>query len=297
MLRLIGNRVHPMTATIVVLMTGLSWAQMPRTVATSAPANVDAVEAITKPSGDVTLAFVRPGIIARILVKEGQSVRTGELLAQQDDKAEQAQIDQLKAQAEDTTRVKAAQAQLEQKRVDLAKLEKGRTQGAASQLEVEHAALDVKIAELSLDLANFEHGQDQRKLAESVAQVERMRIICPVDGRVEKLLVQQGELADAQNSKVVHVVKTDPLWIDAPVPLDLARPLCAGRPATVEFPTGETATGKVAYCGSLADAASNTLTVRVEVPNPTGRVAGEHVKLRFARGQPTTAPAAAQPVK
>ena len=124
-----------------------------------------------------------------------------------------------------------------------------------------------------------------------------MRLVSPIDGRVEKLEAHQGELADAQ-TKVIRVVKIDPLWIDAKVPLDLARQLCAGGAATVEFfLTGETATGKVVFCSATADYGSKTLMVRVEVPNPTGRVAGEDVKVRFACGQPATAPAATQPVK
>ena len=41
------------------------------------------------------------------------------------------------------------------------------------------------------------------------------------------------------------------------------------------------AAGKVIYIAAVADAASNTRTVRVEVPNKALRPAGEHVKVRF----------------
>ena len=53
------------------------------------------VAAITRPNKDITLSFVRPGQISRILVKEGATVKVGQGLVQLDDAAEQAQLAQL----------------------------------------------------------------------------------------------------------------------------------------------------------------------------------------------------------
>ena len=76
------------------------------------------IAAITNPSADVTLSFVLPGRIAEVHVKEGDRVKPGKILVQQDDAADQAQLIQIKAQSEDTTQVEAAQASLDQKRID-----------------------------------------------------------------------------------------------------------------------------------------------------------------------------------
>ena len=48
------------------------------------------VAAITAPSADVTLSFVQPGRIAKVNIKEGQSVKIGQLLVQQDDAVQRA---------------------------------------------------------------------------------------------------------------------------------------------------------------------------------------------------------------
>lgn len=243
------------------------------------PAAAPAVEAITKPSDDVTLSFVRAGLLAKVLVKEGQSVKAGEVLVQQDDTAEQAQLDELKAQALDTTRVRASQAELEQKKVDLKKLEDASKRGAATALEVEHARLDVTIADLSVELAKFQHAQDQKKYEQLRLQVERMKIVSPIDGKVEKLHLQKGESAEAL-AKVIRVVKVDPLWIDVPVPLSQAQGLANGQAAKVTFPgSAGPAEGKVIHVAAVADAASETLNVRVEIPNPAARTAGERVQV------------------
>jgi multidrug resistance efflux pump len=96
------------------------------------PCRGEDIEAVTKPSADVEMAFVRGGRVAEVLVKEGDPVKEGQLLASQDDKVEQIQLLQLKAKAEDRTRILAAEAQHLQKIEDLKKIEGAKKKGAAT---------------------------------------------------------------------------------------------------------------------------------------------------------------------
>jgi RND family efflux transporter MFP subunit len=250
-----------------------------------------AVEAITKPSGDVKLAFVHPGLIGRVLVKEGQTVEAGQVLMEQDDKVEQVQLEQLEAQAEDLTKVDYARAQLDQKKVYLKRITEV-DPNATTPTEVEMAQLDVKVAELSLQLAQFTHTQEERKYREFQAQIERMRLRSPIPGKVEQVSLKEGEAADAL-APILRVVSIDPLWIDAPVELSQARGLAVGASAQVEFPPSAPAggvssgpavsiDGKIIHIGAVAEAASNTLLVRVEAANPSARPAGERVEVTFS---------------
>jgi len=271
-------------------------------LAAGAPlATQEKVEAITKPSQDVVLSFVRPGQVAKVLVEEGDAVKVGQVLMRLDDKAELAHVAQLKAQADDNTRLRAAEAQLAQRRVDLKKTEAARKQGAATDLEIDHAKLDVTIAVLAMELAQFEKKQAQMKCAEAAIQIERMRITSPIHGVVERLLVEPGESVEAAE-KIAQVVQIDPLWIDVPVPLDNARSLKKGvSNALVEFDSDDPArrsavTGRIIHIAAVADSASKTLTVRVECPNPSKRPAGEHVYLSFPPQTATAAGAPAGPV-
>ncbi|MDH7599997.1 MAG: efflux RND transporter periplasmic adaptor subunit [Sedimentisphaerales bacterium] len=238
------------------------------------------VRAITKPSADVVLAFVQPGCVAEIACKEGDLVKPGQLLVRLDDSVEKAQYAQILAQTEDTTQIKASQASLEQRKVDLQRIEAAAQRKAATDLEVEHARLDVRIAELSLELAQFEHRQALLKLQEAQARLDRMRLLSPIEGRIEEVFVEKGEAVNALD-KVIRVVDIDPLWIDASVPVPEAVGLSAGSRVTVEFPDPQAmiATGKVIFVAKVADAASLTMRVRIEVPNPTGRQAGEQVRV------------------
>jgi len=252
-------------------------------VVLSVPSALSAgIEAITKPSSDVTLSFVRPGRIAEVLVKEGQSVKPGQLLVKQDDAAERAQLEQLEAQAKDTTRIKAAEAQLKQREVDLKKIRWAADRGAATELEVAHATLDVTIARLSKELAEFEHAQDERKYQEMKLHIERMRLTSPIEGTVKTISVEAGEAVDALED-VIQVVNIDPLWVDVHVPIAQAKALAVAQKAAVAFDGKEqdTAQGSVLYVSSVADAASQTVMVRIEVPNNPRRRAGGIVYVSF----------------
>ena len=244
------------------------------------------IAAISKPSGDVTLSFVQPGRIAEIHFKEGQTVKAGDVLVQLDDDADQIRLAQLKADSRNLTHIQAAEASLAQKKVDLAKLEIAAKHNAATELEVEHAKLDVRIAELSLKVAQFDHEQAQRKYDEAKTQIENMSLKSPIDGSIEKIDAETGESVNALGI-VVRVVRIDPLWIDVPVPVADTRNLKRGNTARVDFvdPDKISVDGTIIFIGSVADAASGTLRVRVELPNKSNRPAGEHVRVTFSPSQ------------
>lgn len=259
--------------------TDLTLALAAALLATGAAAG-ESFEAITRPSEDRVLSFTRPGLIAEVTVEDGDAVEQGQVLVRLDSAAERIQLAQLEAEAENTTRVEAAEARLAQKRVDLKRLRFAAERGAATELEVETAQLEVKISELSLVLARFELEQAKLKYREAEAQVDRMSLESPIDGRTETVAAEAGEAVEARD-RILRVIRIDPLRIDVPVPLDTARKLKVGLQAVVHFEPEISSEGKITFLAGEADAASRTLTVRVEVPNPEERFAGENVRVEF----------------
>ena len=251
------------------------------------PSQAEEIQAITTPSADVTLSFVVPGRLSKVLVKEGDLVKRNQLLARLDDKPERIQAQQFKVQAGDMSRIKAAEAELAQKKVDLEKVELAKTKGAASDWEIEHLRLGVRIAEFSLEAAILEQQQYRRRYEQAVSQLERMRLVAPIAGQVEKVVVEAGEAVKTLGP-VIQLVNIDPLWIDVPVPLPQANELSMGQEVPVTFPGTDSVTsfnGRIIHVSSVADAASDTLRVRVEVPNPHGRPAGERVTVGFPQSK------------
>lgn len=244
------------------------------------------VEAITQPSSDATLSFVRSGQVAEIRVKPGDAVKPGQVLVQLEDRTECLQVEQLRAEAENDVRIRFAKADLDLKKVTFEQKDDAFRKGAATKLELEEARLGVVSSTLGLELAQFEQAQARLKHAGAKAELERMSLLSPIDGLVEAVLLEKGEAAYPQ-TEVLRLVKIDPLWIDVPVPLPLAQSLRRGAPADVRFgPAGaqagtRTARGRIIHIAAVGDSASRTLLVRVEVANPAGRAAGERVRVSF----------------
>jgi RND family efflux transporter MFP subunit len=241
------------------------------------------IEAVTAPSADLILSFVQPGCVAGVHIKYGDTVKAGQILIQQDDSVERVQLERLLAESSNTTDIDAAIASLEQKKVDLRRIEEAARGRAATDLEVEHARLDVKIAELTVQAARFEHEQAKRRYTEAAAALQRMVLRSPVEGRVEKIHVEAGESVNALD-EAIRIVRTDPLWIDVAVPMEDVSAVRLGDFAQVFFPSpGRTIEkGVVVFIGAVADAASGTLNVRIEVPNKANRPAGEQVRIVLA---------------
>lgn len=238
----------------------------------------DGIAAFTSPSADVILSFVQSGRIAQVLPKEGSAVKPDEVLVQQDDSVEQIRLTVLKARSENTSQLKASRASLDQKKIDLEKLVWAAERGASTEQEVAHAELDVRIAELSLEISNFDHEQNEREYAAEKARVDMMTLRSPIAGRVEQIDVEVGETVSAA-IPVIRVVRIDPLWIDVHVSIEQAFKLKLGQTASVVFSDDPESPvpGKITFIAAVADSGSSTLRTRLEVPNKSKRPAGQNV--------------------
>ena len=244
----------------------------------------EALQGITAPIADITLSFVVPGRVSDVLVKEGSTVEKDQLLIRLYDEPERIQSEELKLLSEDKTKIHAAEAELAQKMVDLKKVELAKSKGAASAWEVEHLKLNVRIAELSLKSAFLEQEQYRRRYEHAQSQLERMHLLAPIAGLVEDVSIEVGESIGTLGP-VIRLVQNDPLRIDVPVPMAQAGELAVGQDVWVNFPgTNAVASpnGRIINISAVADAASDTRRVRIEVPNPLRRPAGERVAVSFS---------------
>lgn len=248
--------------------------------------HAEPLQGITAPNADVTLSFVLTGRVSEVLVKPGTTVEKGQPLVQLFDEPERIQSKQLKMLSEDRTKIYAAKAELAQKVADLKKLKRAKAKGAASAWEVDHSMLDVRIAELALKSAMVEQEQYQHRYEHAKSQLKRMRLQAPIAGRVEEVSVEVGE-SIGPLGEVVRLVQNDPLWIDMPVPTSQVSNLSIGQLVWVAFPGNAggsgSPNGRIIDIAAVADAASATLRIRIEVPNPNRRPAGERVTVAFSQ--------------
>jgi RND family efflux transporter MFP subunit len=246
-------------------------------------------EAITKPSEDRTVSFIRSGLVAKVFVKDDDLVKAGQTLAKLDDAAERIQLLQLEETAKDITQLEAEKAQWEHAKIELQLKEEAHKNGVAPKLEVMQAEMQVRIADARVKIAEFNNKINKLRFKEASIQVERMALRSPIDGIVEEVAIDEGEAVDTQMRPVIRIIRIDPMWVDVNVPTRPARKyLRKGQSARVQFEgIDKPKTGTIIKISSDADSASDTVRVRVEVPNPEKRGTGETVTVTFGPSFPS----------
>ncbi len=243
------------------------------------------IEAITKPSADIMLSFVRGGRVAKITVQEGDLVETGQLLARQEDEVELLQLKQMEELAKNTVKIESVKVDIAQKVQDVGKLKWAQSEGAVTKWELDHAQLDLQTTRIALRQARFEQQQAKLRRDELKAQLSLLSIHSPIDGQVEKIQIEPGE-SPQPLTPVIRVIKIDPLFIDVHVPFSQVREITKQQVVSIvnsgkEGGTKQPEQATIKNIAAVADAASNTLRIRLELPNPLRRPAGERVLVKF----------------
>ena len=248
--------------------------------------SAEQIEGISKPSADILSSFELRGLIVKVNVKEGQHVKKGTLLSKLDDSTQQHQLDQQKKLSENNIQIDRATQEHKFMTKAVQHLEKAVNKGAATEKELDEAKLEQIRAKLDIDFAKFEKEQHRLKYLELNSELKKFVLHSPVDGVIESVLVERGETSDPQK-EAFRIVRTNPLWVDAAVPVEVAKTLKKGSKQKVIFPKSpnlpESQMGSVIYISSVADSASDTVTIRLEIPNEKGRLAGERVMIEFGK--------------
>lgn len=241
------------------------------------------IDGITEPSETRKLAFPGLGIVSEVLVREGDRISAGQVLLAQDAFIETKELERAHREAESNMRIEAAEADLAHKRVVLARKEDMASKGVASDSEVEEARLEALVAEKRLELAREEQLQARLKVEQHRHRISTMQIRSPVDGQVVRVEVGVGEIAEP-SKPVIHVVSNDPLKvvIRGLTTSQVAR-LSLGQVLEVRYPDEQTwRKARVSFISPVADAASGTQLVKLDLDNPhPARAAGLAVLVRL----------------
>jgi len=217
--------------------------------------------------------------VAQVLVKDGQSVKKGELLFRFDDRAQRADLEK-------------ARAQLARDRAALGDLERQfkRAQELVAQNFVSRSALDTA-------QANLESGQALVKSDEAAIQAAQVtlgynELRAPINGRVGIVSAYPGSLvqANATAAPLVNIAQLDPIGITFVVPETQLGPLLAATRAgdlEVEAITPGSARGTAAIKGrvtavdNLVDSATGTIKVKAEFDNKAQALwPGQYLRVR-----------------
>ena len=227
------------------------------------------VESKARPSSEEVVGTVRaklraaiePKVSARIealLVAPGQMVKTGDLIAQLDPREIQAKLDQALALREQATRDLARSREL----------------------------LDKKITAQ----ADFDAVQARARVAEGAArETETMlgytKVIAPFDGIVTRKLSDVGDLA-APGKPIIEMEDPRALRFEADVPEALIGHVKIGDKLLVQVAEGAAPIeGTVVEVAPVADAASRTFLVKLDLPAAEGTRSGQFGRVWVQTGE------------
>ena len=214
--------------------------------------------------------IIRPqidGILTRLLVTEGQTVKAGDLLATLDDRSIKASLDQAKAQLGQN------QAQLQVARIDLKRYQLlSADNGVSKQTLDQQQAL---VSELNATAQGY-----QAAIAAANVQLSFTRIHSPVSGRVGIRTVDQGNflrVSDAQG--LFSVTQLDPIAVEFSLPQQwlptLHTLLDAPQPALVNAFLGNAGSGgtplgqgRLSLIDNQVSATTGTIKVKAQFDNP-----------------------------
>jgi RND family efflux transporter MFP subunit len=180
------------------------------------------------------------GRVRRILVKEGDHVRKGDLLVDLDNDAIEKQMAQAQAGFDLAKEVFEKQDRLWKQQIG---------------------------SEVQYLQAKSNKEQAEAAMAALREQYRMSRLTAPFDGTVDEIMVSVGEMT-APQFPVARVVDLSGASLEADVPESYLQRVKAGDPVLVEFPSlGDTITAALANVGRFIDPANRTFKVTLRVPN------------------------------
>ncbi len=227
------------------------------------------VESKERPSSEEVVGTVRAKLRAAIeakvsariealLVAPGQMVKAGDLIAQLDPREIQAKLDQALALREQATRDLARGRELRDKKIT--------TQ------------------------ADFDAVQARASVAEGAArEMETMlgytKVVAPFDGIVTRKLADVGDLA-APGKSIIEMEDPSALRFEADVPEALIGNIKPSAKLPVQVAEGAAPIeGTVVEVAPVADAASRTFLVKLDLPPTEGARSGQFGRVWVATGE------------
>jgi RND family efflux transporter MFP subunit len=252
------------------------------------------VDSFTEPYRTINVSSAEQGVITKLLVKEGDTVHVGQLLATLDTDVLEAAMEIAKVSKESMGRIKSAQAAAELKKDRFKKLQDLQADGHAHAEEVSHAKTELEIAEAELLAAKEEQKIKELEYARIGTQIEHRKIISPIDGIVTKLHKEVSEQVAATDPIVLTLVQCDRLTVVFPVAAAEVNRFSVGQKVAVNFP-GDTAAakGSIETVSQVTDPESGTVRVKVIIDNAQKRYRSGMACFLSIIPTPQTAPIAA----
>ncbi len=224
-------------------------------LAAAPAAHAEQFECLVEPYASVSLSSGVPGILDQVPVDRGDTVEKDQVVATLKSDVERAHLDLVRAKLDFAERKARRNEEMYRKQM-ISIHEKDELETEAHVMKLE--------------------------LAESEARLGLRTIRSPIAGVVVERHFSPGEFV--QDRPILDLAQIDPLRVEVSVPVRYHGRIEVGMQGTVQWesPIGVRRTATVTVVDPVVDAASGTIGVRLEVPNPDHRLpAGTKCSVRF----------------
>lgn len=239
----------------------------------ASPARSEDVEAFTEPYQRIAVPAPEIGVIADILVQEGDQVSQKQVLARLDDSVLQASLLVARAAKDALGARRAAETELAMREKQLESYRQLHKQGNATARELDRAETDHQQSTSRLQSVREDLEVRRLEYERVKAQIRQRVIVSPIDGYVIAIDKEAGEFVSPTDPVVMHVVHLKTLKAVFSVPLDAARQLRPDQSVKLQVGYDQSACQAIIeYVSPVADAESGTVRVKVRIPNQDRKI-------------------------
>lgn len=274
----------------------------------NAPKAIEVDNALVSLIDDVKVPAQEAGRLMKVLVKGGEVIEDGALLAEIDNrdtlakqKIAQGELEVAEVQAESTAELEVAQKAVAVSRaeVEVSKEINAKNPGAVSATEMrklvfqeERALAQVKVAETDRQVAGLTTHVKEAQIEATANELARRQITAPFPGTVNEVFRQVGEWVQP-GEPIAHVVRFDKLRVKGMVYAKEAAPAdVIGKPVEITVMAAgskpQTLRGKVDFASSVIDGSGDFRTFRIWAEVDNERIIDPVTKKETWKIQPGT---------
>ena len=181
------------------------------------------------------------GILEQVLVKEGQTVKKGQVLAKIADGGLSQQLAQIEIQAALAKTTFERQERLWKQKIG---------------------------SEMQYLQAKSAYEAQQKAVVQLQEQLAKTIVTAPFDGTIDDVMTDQGGVVLPGQSPLFRIINLKNMYIETDVPESHLKNVTVGKEVIVSFPIlGETTTTKIRQAGNFINPANRTYKIEVAVAN------------------------------
>lgn len=213
----------------------------------AASGNGGELECLVEPHMLVNVGSSVDGVLEQVLVNRGDQVRRGQVVARLQ------------------SGVEAAAVKLSEARVEFGRRKMERSDSLFEKQLISAQERDELVTEVKLR---------EEELKKDVETLKLRTIVSPIDGVVVERRLTPGEFIRTDKSVVLRLAQIDPLNVEVIAPARMFKSVQVGMGGRVNLAPMMSGTyqAKVVVVDKLIDAASGTLGIRLQLPNPENRI-------------------------